>query len=522
MNSGPLDIPKPQGGASLVVAWRCQKRQILVVGNNAIAASRVYSALDADAEVTLISPKVGMCHELLVRIERSEIAWCDREFQESDLAGKEMVLVTLEDRDRCEEIASLAKKNRIPINVADMNDLCDFWFMSTYRDQSLQLAVSTNAQAPKLANRLRRHLVSSLPDGVGDAVQRVGLLRKKIAKSDPSILSRSRRMRWLAQLCEYWPLERLSQLSEQEIEELLESYKADEGYKSGSNDDADCLEESDDVLRHHSIPASKVVKKGRIRLVGSGPGNPELLTRAAYDAITTADVVLADKIVSEDIIRLIPSEVKIARKFPGNADKAQEEMNMNAVELLKQGKNVVRLKCGDPFLFGRGGEEVLFFRKYGFEAEVIPGISSCMAAPLFGGIPVTHRGTANQFMVATGTGKNCTLPDIPPYSSNRTTVFLMAIHRLPMIVQDLIKHGYPADCPVAIIERASCPDQRVLRGTISTICEIIERVGTTPPGTLVVGQAVNALAKNPDEIITQQNPTYPLLGLHEPESVGCN
>ncbi|KAK9717841.1 uroporphyrin-III C-methyltransferase [Basidiobolus ranarum] len=510
-----LDIPKPRGGASLIVAWRCEKRQVLVIGNGSVAASRVYSSLDADAEVTLVSPKVGMCHELSVRIERSEITWFDREFEESDLVDKDMVLVALEDRPRCEEIARLSKRYKIPINVADMNDLCDFWFMSTYRDQSLQLAVSTNAEAPKLANRLRRHLVSSLPHGVGDAIKKVGLLRRKIGDSDPSRLSRLRRMHWLAQLCEYWPLERLSQLTEEEIEELLESYTADEGYKSGNNDEFELLNDG-------SLVASKLSNKGRIKLVGAGPGNPELLTRAAYEAITTADVVLADKLVPEGIIKLIPNKVQIARKFPGNADQAQEEMNMAGVELLKQGKNIVRLKCGDPFLFGRGGEEVLFFRKHGFEAEVIPGISSCMAAPLFGGIPVTHRGVANQFMVATGTGKNCTLPDIPPYSSIRTTVFLMAIHRLPMIVEDLKKHDYPTDCPVAIVERASCPDQRVLRGTIGTICEIVERVGTTPPGTLIVGQAVNALAKSQDEVITEYKSTYPLLGLHDPESIGCN
>ncbi|ORX98221.1 uroporphyrin-III C-m [Basidiobolus meristosporus CBS 931.73] len=517
-STGIQDIPKPRGGASLIVAWRCQKSHILVVGNNSIAASRVYSSLDSDAEVTLVSPQAGMCHELAVRIERGEINWFDREFEESDVVGKEMVLVTLDDRDHCEKIATLCKTHRIPINVADMNDLCDFWFMSTYRDQSLQLAVSTNAQAPKLANRLRRQLVSSLPDGIGDAIHKVGILRRKIRDSDPSILSRSRRMHWLAQICEYWPLQRLSQLSEEEIEELLESYKIDEGYRSGSSDEFEVSSEERPVVK----VAGKPVKKGRIRLVGAGPGNPDLLTRAAYEAITTADVVLADKLVPEAIIKLIPSEVKIARKFPGNADQAQEEMNLAGVELLKKGKDVVRLKCGDPFLFGRGGEEVLFFRKYGFEAEVIPGISSCMAAPLLGGIPVTHRGVANQFMVATGTGKNCTLPDIPPYSPIRTTVFLMAIHRLPLIVEDLVKYGYPADCPVAIVERASCPDQRVLRGTVNTICEIVDRVGTTPPGTLIVGQAVNALASTLDEVVTESKPRYPLLGLHEPESVECN
>jgi uroporphyrin-III C-methyltransferase len=149
----------------------------------------------------------------------------------------------------------------------------------------------------------------------------------------------------------------------------------------------------------------------------------------------------------------------------------------------------------DPYLFGRGGEEFLFYQSHGYIPEVIPGISSCMSAPLLANIPVTHRGVASQFLVCTGTGKKNTIPEIPTYNPVRTTVFLMACHRIRDITKDLMEKGkYPSDCPCVIIEKASFPDQREIRGTIGTIADIIDKEGHTPPGTFVVGQACTALS----------------------------
>ncbi|CAI2169876.1 8744_t:CDS:10 [Funneliformis geosporum] len=232
---------------------------------------------------------------------------------------------------------------------------------------------------------------------------------------------------------------------------------------------------------------------GRIQLVGAGPGDPNLLTRAAYQAIQEADLILSDKLVPKEVLKLIPHNTEIfvaAKKFCANVEAAQAELNRVALDALNQGKVVVRLKQGDPFLFGRGGEEFLFFRSHGYVPQVIPGISSCMSAPLLANIPVTHRGVASQFLVCTGTGKKNTLPEIPTYHPARTTVFLMACHRIKDITKELINEGnYPSDCPCVVIERASCTDQREIRGTLSTIADIMEMEGHTPPGTLVVGQA---------------------------------
>ncbi|CAJ0625781.1 23351_t:CDS:2 [Entrophospora sp. SA101] len=240
-------------------------------------------------------------------------------------------------------------------------------------------------------------------------------------------------------------------------------------------------------------------KCGRIQLVGAGPGNPHLLTQAACNAIQEADLVLADKLIPEEVLKLVPSDTELivaTRKFCANADAIQEEINQTILQALNNGRHVVRLKQ-DPFLFGRGGEEFLFFKSHGYIPNVIPGISSCLSAPLYANIPVTHRGVASQLLICTGTGRKNSLPDIPIYNSCRTTVFLMAIHRIKQLITDLINDGkYPPECPCAVIEKASCKDQRVIHGTLATIADIINRAGTNPPGTLVVGWTCLTLSKD--------------------------
>ncbi|RHZ70862.1 hypothetical protein Glove_265g23 [Diversispora epigaea] len=259
-----------------------------------------------------------------------------------------------------------------------------------------------------------------------------------------------------------------------------------------------CLIQSS-IHPNNSRESSKSLRRrGKIQLVGSGPGDPNLLTLAAYQAIQEADVILSDKLVPNEVLKLIPSHIEVliaAKKFCANVEASQAELNRLGLEALNQGKKVVRLKQGDPFLFGRGGEEFVFYRSNGYIPQVIPGISSCMSAPLLANIPVTHRGVASQFLVCTGTGRKNTLPEIPTYHPYRTTVFLMACHRIKQITQDLMKEGnYPAECPCVVIEKASCVDQNVIKGTIGTIADILERVGHNPPGTLVIGWSCITLA----------------------------
>ncbi len=190
---------------------------------------------------------------------------------------------------------------------------------------------------------------------------------------------------------------------------------------------------------------------------------------------------------------------KIANKTPGCQMAAQDEIFQWCLDGLQAGKHVVRLKIGDPFVFGRGGEEVLQFRQYGVEPTVIPGVSAAFSAPLLASIPVTHRGISNQVVMCTGYGKDYTSPDLIQYHPEQTVVFLMAVGRLRQLSDSLIhKAGYPPQTPVGIVERAGCPEQRTVVGTMESIADLAEKFEVKPPSTIVVGEVVNVLLTEED------------------------
>jgi uroporphyrin-III C-methyltransferase len=323
-----------------------------------------------------------------------------------------------------------------------------------------------------------------------DSIDQTFTFNKLVTDADLDA-AKNRRIRWLSQICEYWPLRRLANITDADVESVLKSYAANP--LSSTPLDTTNLDR-------------RAQKKGRIILAGSGPGHPDLLTRATHKAILTADLILADKLVPSGVLDLIPrrTPVHIARKFPGNAELAQEE-------LLSLG-----LKRCDPYIYGRGGEEFEFFRRegYGGVVSVLPGITSALSAPLFAGIPATQRGVSDQVLICTGTGRKGK-PTVPPeYVNTRTVVFLMALHRITGLVADLTswesedakavngsgeidksRRLWPKETPCAVVERASCPDQRVIRTTLEFVGAAIEEEGSRPPGLLVLGKACEVLNK---------------------------
>lgn len=424
-------------------------------------------------------------------------------------------------------ISKLCRRLRIPVNVTDAPDLCTFTLLSTYSDGPLHVGITTSGRGCKLASRLRREIASSLPSNLGSAIDRLGAVRKRLCyedlaaglcdasheadeddttgqthrfnalvNEDDVAAARTRRMRWLSQICEYWPLQKLAGIGDADIEAILEAY-------SLGNKGAESFNEG-----------GVVHKKGKIILAGSGPGHPDLLTRATYNAIQSADIILADKLVPAGVLDLIPrrTEVHIARKFPGNADQAQEEFLQMGLENLRKGRQVLRLKQGDPYLYGRGAEEFDFFRDKGYTPVVLPGITSALSAPLFAAIPATHRSVSDQVLICTGTGRKGAAPEPPSYVPSQTVVFLMALHRLSALVESLAgassdgdqtctaaRVPWPRETPCAIIERASCPDQRVIRSTLEHVCLAFEAEGSRPPGLLVVGASCHVLRDASDQ-----------------------
>lgn len=412
------------------------------------------------------------------------------------------------------------------MNVSDAPDLCTFSLLSTYSDGPLHVGITTSGRGCKLAARLKREIAATLPPNLGNAIDRLGTIRRRLWEEDFAAglcdavfdiddddatgqkhtfnnlvteddvnAAKTRRMRWLSQICEYWPLRKLAAIDDSDIDKILQEYSAG-------------------TVKSTDMNGTLPEKKGKIVLAGSGPGHPDLLTRATYNAIQSADIILADKLVPAPVLELIPrrTEVHIARKFPGNADQAQEEFLRMGLDALKKGRKVLRLKQGDPYLYGRGGEELEFFRAEGFTPVVLPGITSALSAPLFAEIPATHRGVSDQVLVCTGTGRKGAAPEPPTYVPTQTVVFLMALHRLSALINSLTmppaedsdrspqpRTFWPKETPCAIIERASCSDQRVIRSTLEHICQAFEAEGSRPPGLLVVGASCHVLHKPKDQ-----------------------
>jgi len=506
----------------------------LILGSNPLAGARCSKSLEVGAIPIVIAPETGNVHfGLQKRIQEHGLRWIKREFEEADLStlGREevdhvvdAVFITSGSRTAfATHVSALCRRMRIPVNVTDSSGLSTFTILSTHTSGPLQIGITTSGKGCKLAARIKREVAASLPPNLGTAVERLGTVRRRIWEQDhaneaaaageidaedeetgqdamfnklvtPSDVeaAKARRMRWLQQICEYWPLRRLAAISDEDVDAILLAYRQETTQQTRHADDKAILSPS--LLDGRQ-------SKGRIVLAGSGPGHPDLLTMATLKAIRSADLILADKLVPGPIIDLIPrrTPVHVARKFPGNADNAQDELHGLGLAALQEGQRVLRLKQGDPYLYGRGAEEVAFFRKHGYEATVLPGITSALSAPLFAKIPVTHRAVSDQILVCTGTGKKGASPNPPAYLPNQTVVFLMSLHRLQDLVTTLISHktsAYPLSTLCAVIERASCPDQRVIRTTLEFVSAAVEEEGSRPPGLLVVGSVCDVLQKS--------------------------
>ncbi|MEN0065139.1 MAG: uroporphyrinogen-III C-methyltransferase [Myxococcota bacterium] len=449
----------------MIVAWRLHTRQVLVVGGGTVAAGRIVAALEADGVVTVVAPEATP--EIRQRAERGEVTWRPRRFHPSDLDQADLVLTAMDDEAQSAWIAKACRGLRIPVNVADVPDLCDFWFASMHRDGPVQIAVSTNGTGPALSRRIRQRIARALPDRLGEASAAFGRLRRAIRSADPAPANAARRMSWLTELATHANWSWIANLDDSELADLTARYLAGRPPPTAA------------PLRSATV----------IRLVGAGPGDPRWLTVAARDSLRDADLVLADRLVPDAILDLVEGELRIARKRKGNADEAQDSLDRQAIEAARAGRVVVRLKCGDPFVFGRGGEEVARYRAAGLDAEVLPGVSSALAAPALAGIATTHRGLADRVLVCTGHGQGSRQPDVPAYRPDTTVVMLMAIGRLPTLSDELRAAGWPADWPAAIVERASHPDQRVTHTVVGGLASTKAQA----PGILVIGRVAAGL-----------------------------
>ncbi|WWC92622.1 uroporphyrinogen-III C-methyltransferase [Kwoniella dendrophila CBS 6074] len=553
--------------AALPLTFHPRDLNVFIIGSNRLAATRASTFLEAGAKVTIASTTslTNSVAEIqhIVEVGKAQYKPLERNQNWSSIfSALEVSLVCVTDTligSQFRRSASSAKtiyetcsSLRIPVNISDQPLYSTYTFPSVHRfigqngeSSNLQVAVTTNGQGCRLAGRIKREIVSRLPTNMGAAVDNVGKLRSK-AKATPRLseeeisdiplnspvaqlhtpsLSRVgsaemlskpvedleeiseeeqqlRRMRWVHQMSEYYSFEHLARLKEDELDQALATWSTSVPSPNGV------------TLRHHE---NGVARKGKILLIGSGPGHPGLLTVAAHHALKTATLILSDKLVPSEILALIPSTTKlhIAKKFPGNAEGAQNEMMELALDGAQKGEIVVRLKQGDPFVYGRGGEEVLYFRENGFESTVIPGISSALAAPLMMNIPVTQRGVSESLVLCTGVGRQGKSVKLPGYIKSRSLIMLMGVARINQIIETLTSEDqhegrdgekYPGYLPIGIIERASSPDQRIIVSTLNKIENSLKKLDERPPGMIIVGWSVLCLeGKGRVDILDKEN-----------------
>ncbi len=246
--------------------------------------------------------------------------------------------------------------------------------------------------------------------------------------------------------------------------------------------------------RKNPVTENPNSSEGEVALVGAGPGDPELLTLKAWRLIQSAEVVLYDRLVSPEILSLIPETAEQIHvgKQRANHTLPQDQINNRLVELARQGKTVVRLKGGDPFIFGRGGEEIETLAAAGVRFQVVPGITAASGCAAYAGIPLTHRDHAQSVRFVTGHLKNdtCDLPWNDFVQNNQTLVFYMGLVGLPIICRQLIANGMSADMPVALVSRGTTPEQKVVAGTLSTIVEQVGSQAVSPPTLVIIGHVV--------------------------------
>ena len=447
----------------LPIFYDIREQPCLVVGGGSIALRKAELLLKANASLKLVAPVIHEDLRAMAAVGRLELE--QREFRASDLDGLACVIAATDDEVLNAEISRLARARQLPVNVVDNQDLCSFIMPSMVDRNPVQIAVSTGGSAPVLARMLRARLESSIPAAYGQLAALSGKYRDAVkqAFSDGD----SRRRFWESAL-------------EGEVADLV---------LAGRNDDAENLLQQ---LIKDGAPSD--AHKGEVYLVGAGPGDPDLLTFKALRLMQKADVVVYDRLVSEPILDMVRRDAEkiYAGKAKADHSLSQENINQLLVRLAKEGKRVLRLKGGDPFIFGRGGEEIGELIDEGIDFQVVPGITAASGCASYAGIPLTHRDYSQACIFVTGHrregGEELNWEMLS--HANQTVVFYMGLDNVERICQSLKAHGRAETTPAALIEKGTTSVQRVFIGDLNSLPDLIEQHDVHAPTLILVGEVV--------------------------------
>lgn len=448
----------------LPIFYQIKQRPCLVVGGGSIAARKVALLRKAQGDVTVVSPE--LCDELSGLLKEGKIQHKAKTFAAEDMDDCVIVIAATDQRDVNEQVSALANEKKLPVNVVDNPDLCSFIMPSIIDRSPIQIAVSTGGASPVLARLIRTKLEGMIPAAYGRLGALVEGFRDKVKANFPNVESRR----------SFW-------------ESILEGSVAELVF-SGHEDDARKLLDKtiDEKSAQPELP-------GEVFLVGAGPGDPDLLTFRALRLMQQADVVVYDRLVSPAIMEMVrrDAEIVYVGKERDKHTMQQENINQLLVRLAKEGKRVLRLKGGDPFIFGRGGEEIELLAQEGVAFQIVPGITAASGCASYSGIPLTHRDYAQSCVFVTGHLKDGSV-DLNWKAlahPNQTVVFYMGLHGAPTLCKEMVAHGLPGSTPVALVEQGTTPQQRVYIATLDTLLDTIKSKDIKPPTLIIVGEVVS-------------------------------
>ncbi|MFZ5755649.1 MAG: siroheme synthase CysG [Pseudomonadota bacterium] len=437
---------------------------VLVVGGGAVAQRKAELLARAQAVVSVVAPDIR--GELEALANRSGGLAVRERYAAPVLAGKTLVVAATDDEDVNAQVSRDAKSRGILVNVVDRPALCTFIFPAIVDRSPVIISVSSGGAAPVLARLVRARIETLIPAAYGRLAALASRFRGRVKEKLDSGDARRR----------FW-------------ENVLSGPIAERVF-SGQDAQADQLLE-----RALDTAAQREARHvGEVYLVGGGPGDPDLLTFRALRLMQQADVVLYDRLVSPgvlDLVRRDAERIYVGKKRDDHAV-PQEGINALLVRLAQEGKRVCRLKGGDPFIFGRGGEEIEDLAAAGIPFQVVPGITAAAGCAAYAGIPLTHREHAQsvRFVTAHGKGGDPRLDWKSLATANETLCFYMGLVTLPLLCRELVQAGMPPTMPVALVERGTTPEHRVHVGTLATIGQVIAGRDVHAPTMIIVGTVV--------------------------------
>ena len=447
-------------------------RLVVIVGGGLIAERKLALLAESGARLRVIAP--ALTARLAVARDTGRLLHVGRSFEPADLEGARLVIAATDDRSVNAAVAAAAEQRGIFANVVDDLELSTGILPAIVDRTPIIVAISTGGTAPALARRVRAQIESVVDESLGRFAAFAASWRGRIRAAIPDLAVRRRFYDWLI---------------DGPAAALLRQARAGAA--------AELVAAELGRYRQAPMGAPAVARQGAVALVGAGPGDPGLLTLKALRALQAADVVLHDRLVSSDVLLLARREAELVEvgKSGHGRRVAQDEINELMVAHARAGRQVVRLKGGDPFVFGRGGEELEYLRAQGIRYEVVPGITAALACAAYAGIPLTHRQHSGSVRLITAhCRESLAATDWRGLAAARETLAVyMGVAMLPVLRSELLRHGRDPATPVAFVENGSRPEQRVLLGTLQDVEVLAASQAVQSPALLIIGE-VAALA----------------------------